>query len=85
MEIESKLFVGKEAGKYGVKFSLDGLLRGNTQVRADYLQKAITSGFMSPNEAREVEGMERKEGLDYYLRPLNSEKVGAAGNNANKE
>ena len=85
VEIESKLFVGKEAGKYGVKFSLDGLLRGNTQVRADYLQKAITSGFMSPNEAREVEGMERKEGLDYYLRPLNSEKVGAAGNNANKE
>jgi len=84
VELESKLFLGPEMGEYSVKFNLDGLMRGNTDARTKYYHGAILDGYMTPNEARTLEGLERKEGLDYFLRPLNSEKVGQ-DNNANKE
>ena len=84
VELESKLFLGPEMGEYSVKFNLDGLMRGNTDARTKYYHGAILDGYMTPNEARTLEGLERKEGLDYFLRPLNSEKVGE-DNNANKE
>jgi len=75
-ELESKLFLGRDAGLYSVKFSLDGLMRGNTQARSAYYHNAILDGYMTPNEVRTLEGMERQEGLDFFLRPLNSEVVG---------
>lgn len=75
-ELESKLFLGPEVDEYSVKFSLDGLMRGNTKARSDYYHGAILDGYMTPNEVRTLEGLERKEGLDFFLRPLNSEVVG---------
>ena len=65
---------------YGIKFSLDGLMRGNTQARSAYYHNAILDGYMTPNEVRALEGMERKEGLDNFLRPLNSAVVGEENN-----
>ena len=84
VELENKLFIGPETNEYSVKFNLDGLMRGNTDARTKYYHGAILDGYMTPNEARTLEGLERKEGLDYFLRPLNSEKVGE-DNNADKE
>lgn len=75
-EIEDKLFIGRDRGRYSVKFNLDGLMRGNTQARSTYYHNAILDGYMTPNEVRDLEGLERKDGLDFFLRPLNSEKVG---------
>jgi len=75
VELENKLFLGEDANMYAVKFSLDGLMRGNTDARTKYYHGAILDGYMTPNEARALEGLERKEGLDYFLRPLNSEVV----------
>jgi len=75
-ELERKLFFSDELGEYIVKFGLDGLLRGDTQARSDYYHNAILDGYMSRNEVRELEGLQRKEGLDDMLYPLNTGVVG---------
>lgn len=38
-----------------VKFSLEGLLRGDSQARAEFLQKMVQNGIYTPNEARSYE------------------------------
>lgn len=80
VEVESKLFRDSEMGKYDVKFVLDGLLRGDTSARAAFYHSAITDGYLSRNEVREIEGLERVDGLDDYLYPLNQGVVGADNN-----
>lgn len=79
VELEDKLFLDSERGRYHVKFVLDGLLRGDTAARVAYYHNAILDGWMSPNEAREMENMRAHEGLDYYNRPLNSERINEDG------
>ena len=75
-ELERKLFFEDEQDVYSVKFGLDGLLRGDTQARSSYYHNAILDGYMSRNEVRELEGLQRKEGLDDMLYPLNTGVVG---------
>jgi len=41
--------------RLSVKFSLEGLLRGDSQARADFLQKMVNTGVYTPNEARSYE------------------------------
>ena len=41
-----------------VKFNMEGLLRGSAQARAALYQQALTSGWMSINEVRELEDMD---------------------------
>lgn len=76
MEMEAKLFLSGEVGKYDVKFVLDGLLRGDTAARSTYYHNAILDGYMSRNEVRELEGLQHKDGLDDMLYPLNTGIVG---------
>ena len=80
-ELEAKLFFESEQDVFSVKFSLDGLLRGDTQARSAYYHNAILDGYMSRNEVRELEGLRRKEGLDDMLYPLNTGVVGKTENN----
>ena len=75
-ELERKLFTDSEQEIYSVKFSLDGLLRGDTQARSSYYHNAILDGYMSRNEVREMEGLQHKDGLDDMLYPLNTGVVG---------
>lgn len=75
-ELERKLFFEDEQDVYSVKFGLDGLLRGDTQARSAYYHNAILDGYMSRNEVRELEGLQRKDGLDDMLYPLNTGVVG---------
>jgi HK97 family phage portal protein len=75
-ELERKLFTESEQEVYSVKFSLDGLLRGDTQARSSYYHNAILDGYMSRNEVREMEGLQHKDGLDDMLYPLNTGVVG---------
>jgi HK97 family phage portal protein len=70
-ELERKFFTGNDMGAYCVKFSLDGLLRGDTQARSAYYHNAILDGYMSRNEVRNLEGLEAAEGLDILLYPQN--------------
>ena len=77
VELESKLFREAEIGAFDVKFVLDGLLRGDTAARAAFYHSAITDGYLSRNEVHEIEGLEKAEGLDDFLYPLNQGVVGA--------
>ena len=81
-QLELKLFTDKERGKFHVKFDLNGLMRGDAQARAVFYEKGINAGWMTPNEAREFEGMKRLEGLDEPRIPLNYTTV---GNDTNTE
>jgi len=78
-ELESKL-INSQRDKVEIKFSLDGLLRGDTSARSAYYHNAILDGYMSRNEVRELEGLEYKDGLDDMLYPLNTGVVGKTEN-----
>ena len=81
-QLELKLFTDKERGDYHVKFDLNGLMRGDATARANFYTQGINAGWMTPNEAREFEGMKRLEGLDEPRIPLNYTTV---GNDTNTE
>lgn len=76
VELERKLFFTSERGRYSVKFDLNGMMRGDTATRSAYYHNAILDGWMSRNEAREIEGMSRQKELDKMLYPLNSGIIG---------
>lgn len=56
---------------YFPKFTLNSLLRGDTASRFEAYSKAIQWGWMSPNDVRDLEEMNRVEGGDVYLQPTN--------------
>jgi|688.fasta_scaffold07358_12 HK97 family phage portal protein len=65
-----------ERERYFAEFLVDGLLRGDTGSRYQAYQSAITTGWMTPNEAREKENLNPLDGGDELMRPLN---MAAAG------
>lgn len=83
-ELESKLFYENEKDDYCIKFSIEGLLRGDTTARASFYHNAILDGYMSRNEVRALEGLEHKDGLDDMLYPLNTGIVGKKQENTNE-
>lgn len=78
--IYKDLLTEREQNKYYAKFSLNGLLRGDLQARSAYYHNARQDGWMSSNDIRELEDMNRipaEEGGDVYavngnLIPLSS-------------
>lgn len=80
VELENKLLFDSERDSVSIKFSLDGLLRGDTSARSEYYHNAILDGYMSRNEVRSLEGLEHAEGLDDFLVPLNVAVVDKDGN-----
>lgn len=54
-----------------VYFDIRGLGRGDARTRAAYYNSGIHAGWLNRNEAREMEGLEPREGLDEYLLPVN--------------
>lgn len=78
-ELESKLLFESEQEDMGIKFSLEGLLRGDTTARSAFYHNAILDGYMTRNEVRVLEGLAKAEGLDDFLVPLNVATVGADG------
>lgn len=71
-ELERKLLTPAErrAGLY-FRFNVEGLLRGDSKSRMDYLTRGIASRIFNPNEAREVLDMNPYEGGDEFHVPLN--------------
>lgn len=70
-ELSRGLLSEAEQEEYFVEFLVDGLLRGDASARAKYFNTAVLTGWMNRNEVREIENMNRAEGLDDYLIPLN--------------
>ena len=78
-ELNLKLF-GRGINKLYVELNVDGVLRGDFKTRMDGYARAITTGQMTPDEAREMENRETKGGAAGELHMqgamLPSEKLG---------
>ena len=68
--IQRTLLTEAEKAQYFVKFNLEGLLRGDYQSRMNGYATARQNGWMSANDIRELENLDRipaEEGGDLYL------------------
>lgn len=70
----------RERNSFFAEINLAGLLRGDSKSRADYYQRMINLGIMSPNDVRRLENLNPLPGGDVYQRPLNVMFVDADGN-----
>ena len=76
------LLSAEEKKKYFVKFNVDGLLRGDYQSRMNGYATARQNGWMSANDIRELENLDRipeEQGGDLYLVNGNMMKLEDAG------
>ena len=82
------LFTVDEKKQYFCKFNVDGLLRGDYQSRMNGYATARQNGWMSANDIRELENLDRisaEEGGDLYLINGNMLPLKNAGAFANKD
>lgn len=70
-ELTNSLLSDREASSIEFEFMRRRLLRGDQKTRFEGYNIGILSGMLNPNEAREEEGLNKVEGLDYFTRPLN--------------
>ena len=61
------------------------MMRGDDSARSTYYASGIDHGWMTPNEAREHEGLKKLPGLDSPRVPLNFASVDADGNIINND
>lgn len=61
-----------------VRFNLDSLLRTDTKTRYDAHEVGIRAGFLTPNEARALEGLDPLPGGDELVRKTQEAQVAAA-------
>jgi HK97 family phage portal protein len=64
---------------YFAEFVVSALLRGDTESRYNAYQVAIATGFMTRNEARQLENFNPLPGLDEPLQPQNTAPSGVDG------
>ena len=86
--ISRALFSDSEKRQYFVKFNVDGLLRGDYQSRMNGYAVGRQNGWLSANDIRELENMNRisdEEGGDLYLINGNMTKLKDAGIFAGKQ
>lgn len=78
-ELRRKLLTAAERKTHYFKFNAAALLRGNAKGRYEAYSSAITAGWMSPDEARDLEEMNPIPGGKgkVWLFPLNAEQIGA--------
>jgi HK97 family phage portal protein len=70
-QINKDLISPAQAHRLSASFIVDGLLRGTTTDRYAAHNLALNGGWKTRNEVREIEGLNRLEGLDEILAPLN--------------
>jgi len=68
-ELENKLLTDKTKS---IRFNLDGILRGDTATRAEYISKMIQAKVINRNEARGLENYNPVEGGDVFENPMTS-------------
>ncbi len=86
--LSRSLLSPSEKRSFFFKFNLEGLLRGDYQSRMNGYATARQNGWMSANDIRELENLDRippEEGGDLYLVNGNMLPLGSAGAYANKE
>lgn len=70
-QLNKDLFLQSERSKYFFEHIADANLRADTQARYTAYASAITNGWMTRNEVREIENKNPIDGLDEILVPLN--------------
>lgn len=86
--LQQSLFLPSEKTSMFIKFNVDGLLRGDYQSRMNGYSVGRQNGWMSANDIRELEDMNRisaEEGGDLYLINGNMTKLADAGAFANQD
>lgn len=76
------LLSAEDKKRYFIKFNVDGLLRGDYQSRMAGYATARQNGWMSANDIRELENLDRiseEDGGDLYLVNGNMMKLKDAG------
>lgn len=73
--IEHRVQVGllrpEDQGRYYAKFNAGALQRGDLKARYESYGRGIQWGILSPNECRDLEDLNPREGGDIYLTPTN--------------
>jgi HK97 family phage portal protein len=61
----------RERKTHFARFNRNALLGADATTRANFYRSQINTGIMSPNEARDLEDQNPREGGDVYLTPMN--------------
>ncbi|ELW9236319.1 phage portal protein [Proteus mirabilis] len=69
--INAGLVKASKQGTFYAKFKTGALLRGDMKSRFEAYSTGINWGIYSPNECRELEELNPREGGDIYLTPMN--------------
>lgn len=82
--IEQRINVGlirkSRQGSFYAKFNAGALLRGDMKSRFESYATAINWGIYSPNDCRELEDLNPREGGEVYLTPMNMTTKPSDGN-----
>jgi HK97 family phage portal protein len=82
--VRFSLLKPSDRAHYFAKFMVNGLLRADMASRSRWYDSMVRNGAMSPNEIREFEDMNPRDGGDIYLTPsnmsINGEPVGQSQN-----
>ena len=79
LEMSLKLFRRNAIGREYIKFNVNALLRGNVKDRADYYKTAITNGWMSINEVRQKEDLNKIDSGDENYLQMNMTTINKIG------
>ncbi|EKT4528881.1 phage portal protein [Pseudomonas putida] len=86
--IEHRIQVGllseKDRLNHYAKFNAGGLMRGDLKGRYESYGKGIQWGILSPNDCRELEDLNPRDGGDVYLTPMNMTTKPEAAGDADK-
>ncbi|CBJ80399.1 putative portal protein [Xenorhabdus bovienii str. Jollieti] len=69
--INAGLVNSNKQGRFYAKFNTGALLRGDMKSRFEAYATGINWGIYAPNECRELEELNPREGGDIYLTPMN--------------
>ena len=83
--VDTQLMGEVERGRVYTKHNVNSLLRGNAQQRAEFYNAGIQNGWLSPNEAREKEDMNPRDGGDEFKPAENLYGDPDAGSDDNQE
>lgn len=85
-ELSYKLFTDEELNEgYYIKFNVDAILRADQKTRYEGYRTAIQSGFLTPNEVRELEEKPPLQGGDRLLINGNMMPIEMAGEQYKKK
>ena len=82
-EMNRKLFRENEQDEHYVKIQVEGLLRGDSNARANFYKQMIDMGVLSINEVRKLENLNRIDNGDTHYFPMNYAPIGQSNQEDN--